>query len=95
MSVRLVTAYLLLGGAHAAGDYNFYDHTWPTGMYLTWKSSRGMSGEIEYQPSTSGTAVADEGNGGTTRRAVLAPGNADCKPFESSATTDYRGQIPG
>ena len=73
---------LLVGGALAGGEYSFYQEAFPTGMFFTWSSSSGASGTIEYSPSgEAGTAVADEGNGGTTKRVVLQPYDASCEPF--------------
>jgi Leucine-rich repeat (LRR) protein len=77
-----------------SGEYSFFDQAWPTGIFLTWNSSSGAAGSIQYLPSSAGTAVPDEGNGGMTRRVVLAPGSADCVPFPP-ATTDHRGQEAG
>jgi hypothetical protein len=92
--LRLLLAAALFSSARGEGDYGLYDYTIPTGMHLSWNSSRGVSGTIEYLPGTAGTFVRDEGNGGTTRRAVLAPGNADCVPFPAT-TTNHRGQVAG
>jgi Leucine-rich repeat (LRR) protein len=86
----------LLGSASAqlgSTEYSWYDHTWPTGMYLKWSSSSGAEGKIQYAPQ--GVAVPDEGNGGMTRRAVLAPGNADCNVPFPDATNSFRGQEAG
>jgi hypothetical protein len=95
----LVAAGVLFSGAHAGkhgdlGDYYIYDSTFPTDMYFTWNSSSGASGSIQYTPVMAGTAVPDEGNGGMTRRVVLAPGSADCVPFPAT-TTNHRGQVAG
>jgi hypothetical protein len=62
-------------------------------MYFTWTSSSGASGSFQYMPGP-GYAVPDEGNGGMTRRVVLAPGNANCEPFPS-VTNNHRGQKAG
>jgi hypothetical protein len=94
MSLRVLLAAVLLSSARGLGDYGFADYTSPTGMHLSWSSSRGVSGTIEYIPGTTGTFVRDEGNGGTTRRAVLAPGNAECVPFPAT-TNNHRGQVAG
>jgi hypothetical protein len=93
--LRLLLAAVFLSSARGAGDYdNYYAYTIPTGMHLSWSSSRGVSGTIECFPGTTGAFVQDEGNGGTTRRAVLAPGNADCVPFPAT-TSNHRGQVAG
>jgi hypothetical protein len=91
-----ILALILLGQHAHAAEYSLYDNTWPSGMYLSWNSSSGASGTIHYHPGTAGYSVPDDGSGGMTRRAVLAPEHSDqCIPFPGNATTNFRGQQAG